>query len=181
MRPSALLIAACLAVAGCGGGDDGSARTPAPGSPPQPGVGAQLDADGLDMVHDTLYECLRKAGGGVLARYLNGQASVADSFNNVAYDDRLAAPKAERRLLEAGDAQFIGVRANRRDRADRGHADVDVLIFRSEDEAQKAAQALAQESEGKAEQAGLFVNVTLRDAKGAGVASLERCEGEARP
>jgi hypothetical protein len=178
VRPSVLLIATCLAVAGCGGGDDDSASTPAPGSAPRPGVGAELDADGLDMVHDTLYECLRKAGGGVLARYINGQASVADSFKNPVYDDGLAAPKAERRLLDAGDAQFIGVRANRRDRAERGHADVDVLIFRSADRAEEALPALQQEA-ASAERDGIYIRVVKTPGKGA--ETLKRCSEEARP
>ena len=178
MRPSVLLIAACLAVAGCGGSGDGSASTPAPGSPPRPGVGAELDSDNLDMVHDTLYECLRKAGSGVLARYVNGQASVADTYNKVAYDDGLAAPKAERRLLDAGDAQFIGVRANRRDRADRGRADVDVLIFRSADRAEEALPALQQEA-ASAERDGIYIRVVKTPGKGA--ETLKRCAEEARP
>ena len=58
---------------------------------------------------------------------------------------------------------------------------MDVLIFHSEGEAEKGAQALGQEAGGEAEQSGLFVNVTLREGKGADAASLERCEGEARP
>ena len=168
--PALLLTAACLALASCGG-DDADMQ-------PRPGVGAELDQDGLDTVHDTLYECLRKAGGGVLARYLNGQASVADSFSKAEYDDRLAAPEAERRVLDAGDAQFIGVRADRRDPTDRGHADVDVLIFRSADRATETLPALKAEA-ASAEQDGIYVRIVKRP--GTGGRTLKRCFNEARP
>ena len=170
MRLPALLIAACLTFAACGGDDDGPK--------PRPGVGAELDQDGLDTVHDTLYECLRKAGGGVLARYVNGQASVADTFSKVDYDDGLAAPKAEREIVEAGEAQFIGVRANRRDRDDRGRADVDVLIFRSVDRAREALADIQSEAPD-ALQDGIYVRVVK--TPGSGGETLKRCSDEARP
>ena len=168
MRLPALLVAACLAFAACG--DDG-------GSEPRPGVGAELDQDGLDTVHDTLYECLRK-GGGVLARYVNGQASVADTFSRVDYDDGLAAPKAERQILDAGDAQFIGVRANRRDPDDRGRADVDVLIFRSPDRAGEALPVIQSEAPD-AQQDGIYIEVVK--TPGPGGRTLKRCFDVARP
>jgi hypothetical protein len=177
VRLPALLIAVCLLACGCGG-DGGGESTPVAGSAPRPGVGAQLDRDGLDTVHDTLYECLRKAGGGVLARYVNGQASVADSFNHVDYDDALAAPRAERKLLDAGDAQFIGLRANRAERADRGREDVDVLIFPSTDRALEALPALRAEA-ASAEQDGIYVRVVKTPGKGA--QAVKRCADEARP
>lgn len=166
----ALLIAACLLLAGCGG-DDSAPQ-------PRPGVGAELDTDGLDTVHDTLYECLRSAGGGVLARYLNGHASVSDSYSRVDYDDNLAAPKAETEILDAGEAQFIGVRANRRDRSDRGRADVDVLIFRSADRALESMPELQAEVPG-ATRDGIYVR--LVKAPGTGGRTLKRCFDEARP
>jgi hypothetical protein len=169
VRLPTLLIAVCFAIGACGG--DSSPQ-------PRPGVAAELDQDGLDRVHDTLYECLRRAGGGVLARYLNGQASVADSFSKASYDDELAAPEAERKLLDAGEAQFIGVRANRRDPADRGRADVDVLIFRSADRATETLPAIKAEAAG-AEQDGIFVRIVKRP--GTGGRTLKRCFNEARP
>jgi hypothetical protein len=184
VRVPALMIAACLAAAGCGGDDGDESSTPAPGAPPRPGVGATLDQDGLDTVHDNLYECLRKAGGGVLARYVNGQASVADTFGNAEYDDRLAAPDAESKLLDAGDAQFIGVRADRRDPADRGRPNVDVLIFPSADRAEEALPALQAEA-GSAERVGLFVRVAKSPGSGApgrkAARALQGCFAEARP
>ena len=92
------------------------------------------------------------------------------------YDDRLAAPKATIALTGAG-AQFVGLRADTRHR--RGTSDVDVLIFPSEQEAADAREQLAQESGGDAQQDGVFVNVTLREAKGAEADVLASCEDEA--
>jgi hypothetical protein len=165
-----MLIAASLVLAGCGGDDDS-------GQAPLPGVGAELDQEGLDTVHDTLYECLRRAGAGVLARYLDGHASVADSYSRVDYDDRLAAPKAEKQILDADEAQYIGVRANRREPADRGRGEVDVLIFRSSDRAREALPEI--QAEAPAEQDGIYVRVAKRP--GTGGRTLKRCFDEARP
>jgi hypothetical protein len=170
VRLPTLLIAACLVAPGCGG-NDGQQQ-------PRPGVGAELDQNGLDTVHDSLYECLRRAGGGVLARYLHGHASVSDSYSRVAYDDRLAAPRAESEILDAGEAQFIGVRANRRDTADRGRAEVDLLIFRSADRALEAMQALKAEAPG-AVQDGIYVRIVK--TPGTGERTIGRCADEARP
>ena len=176
MRLRTLLIASCLAFAACGG-DDSETQ-------PRPGVGAELDQDGLDTVHDELYECLRKSGSGVLARYVNGQASVADSYGHVEYDDRLAAPKAEREILDAGEAQFIGVRADHSDPADRGRGDVDVLIFRSSDRAVEALQSLQAEAPS-AKRDGIFVRIAKAPGSGAtgrkAARALQDCFVEARP
>jgi hypothetical protein len=173
VRLPVLLIAACLFTCGCGGDDDSGT-----GTRPRPGVEATLDQESLDTVHDALYECVRKAGSGVLARYVNGQASVSDSFKNPEYDDGLAAPKAEREILDAGEAQFIGVRANQRDPGDRGRADVDVLIFPSADRAREAMPGLQAEA-ADAVQDGIFVRLVKKP--GTGGRTLERCSNEARP
>jgi len=176
VRLPTLLIASCLALAACGG-DDSETQ-------PQPGVGAELDQNGLDTVHDTLYECLRKSGGGVLARYVNGQASVADSYGHVEYDDGLAAPKTESGILDAGEAQFIAVRADHSDPADRGRGDVDVLIFRSADRAEEAMQELQAEAP-TAKRDGIFVRIAKTPGSGAtgrkAARTLQDCFAEARP
>ncbi len=49
----------------------------------------------------------------LLANYLNGQASISDVYGRSSFDESLAAPRPERALLDAGRAEFIGVRANR--------------------------------------------------------------------
>ena len=182
MRVLVTVVATVLLgpLAGCGGGDDGGKAATATATPAA-AAGAPLDEDALLLAHDEFVTCAQKDDALGLIAHLSGAKAVSDTegIGGGEYDDSLAAPKTTVGLVKTGAVQYVGLRADTRHR--RGTSDVDVLIFRSEDEAQKAAQALAQESEGKAEQAGLFVNVTLRDAKGAGVASLERCEGEARP
>ena len=81
--------------------------------------------------------------------------------------------------LTGSGAQFVGLRADTRHK--RGTSDVDVLILPSEEAAAKAQQRLSEESGGNAEQAGLFVNVTLRGAKGATPDTLAGCEQQSRP
>ena len=184
MRLLVTVVATVLlgSLSGCGGdGDGGGSAKATATSSPSAAAGAPLDEDAQLLVHDELVTCAQKDDSLGLIAHLSGEHAISDTegVGGGEYDDTLAAPKTTTALVKTGDVQFVGLRADTRNR--RGTSDVDVLIFRSEDEAQKGAQALAQESGGKAEQAGLFVNVTLRDAKGAGVASLERCEGEARP
>ena len=100
------LLALALILGGCG--DD------RPGGSPRPGVGTSLDADNLAVVHDELYACLREAlPDALLANYLGGQASITNSLARSSFDERLADPEGERALLDAGRAEFIGVRANR--------------------------------------------------------------------
>ena len=91
-----------------------------------------------------------------LIAHLSGAKAVSDNegAGGGEYDD-LAAPKTTTGLAKTGAAQFVGLRADTRHR--RGTSDVDVLIFRSEGEAEKGAQALGQEAGGEAEQSGLFV------------------------
>ena len=55
-----------------------------------------------------------------------------------------------------------------------------MLIFAAEPDAAKAREQLAEEAGGAVEQAGHFVNVTLREAKGAKDA-LAECEQGATP
>ena len=81
--------------------------------------------------------------------------------------------------LTGAGAQFVGLRADTRHRS--GTSDVDVLIFPSEQKAADAREQLAQESGGDAQQDGVFVNVTLREAKAAAADMLARCEADAKP
>jgi hypothetical protein len=184
MRLLVTVVATVLlgSLAGCGGdGDGGGSAKATATSSPSAAAGAPLDEDAQLLVHDELVTCAQKDDALGLIAHLSGGRAVSDTegVGGGEYDDTLAAPKATTALVKTGAVQYVGLRADSRHR--RGTSDVDVLVFRSEDEAQKGAQVLAQESGGKAEQAGLFVNVTLREGKAADAASLERCEGEARP
>jgi len=166
------MCALALVPAGCGG-DDGA------GGGPRPGVFATLDPDNLALVHDELYVCLRRElPGELLASYLGGQASISDSYSRADFDARLAAPEAEAKLLDAGRAEFIGVRANTRRRSSREHPEWDVLIFSSSAHAEQAAAAIAQ-ARGRADQDGIFVRVTKRPGRGdrarTAEAALTRC------
>lgn len=167
-------------LSGCGGGDDGGKSATATASPAA-AAAAPLDEDALLLVHDELVTCAQQDDALGLVAHLSGAKAVSDSEGSGGgeYDDSLAAPKTTTGLVKTGAVQFVGLRADTRHR--RGTSDVDVLIFRSDAEAEKGAQALGQEAGGDAEQSGRFVNVTLRAGKGADAASLERCEGEARP
>jgi hypothetical protein len=166
------LLALAAALLGCGTSSDG-------GGEPRPGVAASLDADNLAVVHDELYACLREQlPGALLANYLGGQASISDSYNRASFDERLAAPKAESALLDAGRAEFIGVRANRRGGRGRGLPEWDVLILPTAGDAERAAAAIAEER-GRADQDGIFVRVVKRAGRGrrarTAEAALTRC------
>ena len=170
-----LLVLALLA-AGCG--DDGS------GDAPRPGVGTSLDPDNLAVVHDELYACLRKELPDVLlANYLGGQASITNGYGRSSFDERLAAPEAERRLLDSGRAEFIGVRANRRIDGGRGMPEWDVLILPAAADAEQAAAEIAGENDTAAEH-GIFVRVVKRagsgDRAGTAEAALTRCLDRSR-
>jgi hypothetical protein len=164
---------------GCGGGGDGADPTPAAKASPAAAAG-QLDEDALLAVHDNLVTCAQQEDSLGLVAHLSGDQAISDTegVGGGEYDDHLAAPKATVALTGAG-AQFVGLRADTRHR--KGTSDVDVLIFPSEQEATDAREQLAQEAGGKAEQAGVFVNVTLRSADGAEADALARCEAGAKP
>lgn len=172
----AIVVTAILA--GCGGGGEGD-KTPAAGATAT-AAGSTLDEDALLAVHDNLVTCAQHEDTLGLVAHLSGNQAISDSEGSGGgeYDDHLAAPKATVALTGAG-AQFVGLRADTRHKT--GTSDVDVLIFPSEEEAAKAREQLAQESGGKAEQSGVFVNVTLREAKGAEADSLAGCETGAMP
>lgn len=153
VRRGLLLCLLLPALAGCGNGDGGdsgaanpTATATATATAAEEATGASLGEDALLAAHDEIYECLRKAQLGVLASYQDGHATVAESAQQPVYDERLAAPKAETRLLDAGDAQFIGIRANTRSASDRAAPDWDLLIFPSEEAAVAAVPDLEAEA-----------------------------------
>ena len=172
VRAVLLLTAGALALAGCGGEDDGG------GGGPRPGVSATLDPDNRALVHDELYMCLRhELPGTLLASYLGGQASISDSYGRADFDARLAAPEAEADLLDAGRAEFIGVRANTRSPRFRAVPEWDILIFSTSADAEQAVTSIAQLR--RADQNGIFVRVTKRAGRGdrarTAEAALTRC------
>jgi len=180
LLPTAIVVALVSAAAGCGGdGDDGSDAPPASHATAAPAA-ERLDEDALLTVHDNLVTCAQQHDELGLVAHLSGDRAISDSegAGGGEYDDHLAAPKATVALTGAG-AQFVGLRADTRHR--RGTSDVDVLIFRSEDDAAAAREQLAQEAHDSADQVGSFVNVTLRRAKSAEADALASCEDEALP
>ena len=178
MRGLVPALATIAILAGCGGGDDDA--TPAASKTATAAAAATLDEDALLTVHDNLVTCAQQHDDLGLVAHLSGEQAVSDNegAGGGEYDDQLAAPKATVALTGSG-AQFVGLRADTRHK--QGTSDVDVLIFPSEEAAAKAAEQLAEESGGKAEQAGLFVNVTLREAKGSASDTLASCEQQSRP
>jgi hypothetical protein len=166
-RSPLLLLALALAMLGCGDSEM---------EPPRAGVGTSLDPDNLAVVHDELYGCLRRRLPAVLlANYLNGQASITNRLAKSSFDERLAAPGAERALLDAGRAEFIGVRANRSLPRWRTVPEWDLLMLPTTADAQQAA---AQIGAGAA-QDGIFVRVVKRagscDRARAAETALTRC------
>ena len=178
MRVLVPAIAVAAILVGCGGGDGGK-DAPAAKVTATAAAGT-LDEDALLTVHDNLVTCAQQHDDLGLVAHLSGAQAISDSegVGGGEYDDHLAAPKATVAL--AGDgAQFVGLRADTRHK--RGTSDVDVLIFPSEDAAAKAQEQLAEESGGKAERTGLFVNVVLREARGSASDTLASCEQQSRP
>jgi hypothetical protein len=156
---------------GCGGDDANDT--------PRAGVGTSLDDDNLAVVHDELYACLRaQLPDALLANYLGGQASITSAYGRSSFDERLAAPETESALLEAGRAQFIGVRANRRAGSARGMPEWDILILPTTADAEQAAAEIATEQRAT-DQQGIFVRVLKRAGSGdrarAAEAALTRC------
>jgi len=172
------MLATLVLVTGCGGGEGESAKQGT--ATASPAASGTLDEDALLAVHDNLVTCAQQHDELGLVAHLSGDQAISDSegAGGGEYDDKLAAPSATEALTGAG-AQFVGLRADTRHL--RGTSDVDVLIFPSEEEASKGREQLAEEAGGKAEQAGVFVNVTLRAAKGAEADALASCEQQAGP
>jgi len=166
------LLALALLLGGCG--DDSASEAP------RPGVGTSLDADNLAVVHDELYACLRQALPDVLlANYLGGQASITNTLARSSFDERLADPEGERALLDAGRAEFIGVRANRSLAGWRRVPEWDILILPTRADAGQAAGML----EGAA-QDGIFVRLVKHAGGGdrarAAETALTRCLDRSR-
>jgi hypothetical protein len=173
-----LLVLVVLALLAAGCGTDGS------GESPRPGVGTSLDADNLAVVHDELYACLRAEMPDVLlANYLGGQASITNTYGRSSFDERLAAPASEKRLLDSGRAEFIGVRANRRSGGGAGMPEWDVLILPAAADAEQAAAQIAGENPTAA-QHGIFVRVVKQAGSGnrarTAEAALTRCLDRSR-
>lgn len=173
---AALSALVLIAMTGCGGDDD----TKKPAAKAKATVAAdRFDEDALLTVHDNLVTCAQQHDDLGLIAHLSGNQAISDTegAGGGEYDDHLAAPKATTELTGAG-AEYVGLRADTRHR--RGTSDIDVLIFAAEPDAAKAREQLAEEAGGAVEQAGHFVNVTLREAKGAKDA-LAECEQGATP
>lgn len=179
MRGLVPAIAAVAILAGCGGGDGDDSASKAKAKATAT-ARTTLDEDALLTVHDNLVTCAQQHDDLGLIAHLSGAQAISDSegAGGGEYDDHLAAPKATVALTGAG-AKFVGLRADTRHK--RGTSDVDVLIFPSEEAATKGYDQLAEESGDNAEQAGLFVNVTMRDAKGSASDALAGCEQQSRP
>jgi hypothetical protein len=165
------LLAIALLLGGCGGDSAKEA--------PRPGVGTSLDQDNLAHVHDEIYACLRDELPDVLlANYLGGQASITNTYGRSSFDERLAAPETTARLIGSGRAEFIGVRANRRDGGGRGQPEWDLLILPAAADAAQAASEIAEER-GSVSQSGIFVRVVKRAGTGdrarAAETALTRC------
>ena len=110
----------------------------------------------------------------LLANYLNGQASITNTLAKSSFDERLAAPEAERALLDAGRAEFIGVRANRSLPGWRRVPEYDLLMLPASSDAEQVAGMI-----DGAEQDGIFVRVVKRAGRGdrarAAETALTRC------
>ena len=180
MRALVPAIAALALLAGACGGDDSGDGAPAAKATANPAAAGTLDEDALFTVHDNLVTCAQQHDDLGLVAHLSGEQAISDTegVGGGEYDDHLAAPKSTVALTGAG-AQFVALRADTRHK--RGTSDVDVLIFPSEEAATKGYERLSDETGDKAEQDGLFVNVTLRDAKGPESDALAGCEHQARP
>jgi hypothetical protein len=175
---AALGAVVLIAMPGCGGGDDDAKQRPAAKATASPAAD-RFDEDALLTVHDNLVTCAQQHDELGLVAHLSGNQAISDTegAGGGEYDDHHAAPEATTELTGAG-AEYVGLRADTRHR--RGTSDIDVLIFAAEPDAAKARERLAEEAGGAAEQAGPFVNVTLRAAKGARDA-LAQCEQGATP
>jgi hypothetical protein len=157
------VAAIVVAASGCGG-DSGKTEIKSPATAAPSANAQRLDEDALLAVHDEFVVCAQKEDAlGLIAHYGDGHA-VTDSegAGGGEYDDNLSAPKAIARLIGGEKAQYVGMRANRRDKGRTPN--LDILIFPSESEASAEAASLGQEAGAPADQQGLFVTVPL-DAK----------------
>jgi len=186
MHPAttALLIAVlALAGAGCGGSDAPKPTAPTPASTSS--AGGRLSDDALLAVHDEFVTCVQQADSLGLAAHFSGGRAVSDSegAGGGEYDDRVSAPKAIARLTKRGEAQYVGLRADTRNRS--GTSDFDVLIFRSEEDAAARGTLLENEAGIRPDLNKLFVNVELHRTKPESSRmpsqALADCEARARP
>ena len=176
-------VLAALSLAACGGGDDqgGSASSPTPGAPPGESSG-KLGEDALLAVNDEFVTCVQQEDVlGLVVHYRDGKAvSSTEGIGGAEYNDKLSAPKTIGTLVDAGKAQYVGLRANTREGSEA--ADLDILIFPSESEAAAEAGQLAKEAESEPDQKGLFVTVPVGAKPGRKAASaLAACIDGALP
>jgi hypothetical protein len=182
----AAALAAVLMLSACGGDDKSNTAGTVDGSPTPAATArsAGLDDDALLAVHDTLFECLRKADVGTLVHFRDGEAAIGESQRQPKFETALAAPDATTKAVGEG-VLYVGLRDDARVKGLT--PDWDILIYPSEEAAAAATAPLSDEAGDPAAAAvhGRFVTVVLPDADANGddpdaaEAKLAACQDEA--
>lgn len=180
----ALLAVALLAGCGDDASDDAGVQPAGSPAPTDRGAGAKLDEDALLAVNDNFVTCLQRRDElGVQVHYSNGQAaSAGEGSGGAVFDDDLSAPKAIGELIDAGQAQYVGIRDNKRDDENRT-PQLDILILASETDAETASAKLRQEAGRQPTTDGLFVAVPLdkRSVESPETDAVRVCMDESAP